>query len=378
MNTENKVKILHIAQSAGGVERYLKMFFKHFNNNTYQNYLIVSGEYRESKKYFEELGVKIYIIDMVREISFKDDIIAMSKIYRLLIKIKPNIVYSHSSKAGALSRILAKIVGAFNIYNPHGWAFDMNVSSLKKNMYLWIEKILGLFTDKVIAISEYEKEVAINYHVVNEKKIAVVENGIDINPAVNEVLDNFLQERKWPEESFIIGMVARITEQKSPKTFIEIASVVAQKIPNARFLMVGDGEQRAMIESMINDYNLQDKVFITGWVREPLKYIAQFDVALLTSNWEGFGLVIPEYMLYKVPVIASNVGGIKNIIKNEETGILIDNLNVDEFVNRILEVYKNEKLRNVMVEQAYQMTISRFDFYRNIREHIVVFEELIN
>lgn len=378
MNTENKVKILHIAQSAGGVERYLKMFFKHFNNNTYQNYLIVSGEYRESKKYFEELGVKIYIIDMVREISFKDDIIAMLKIYRLLIKIKPNIVYSHSSKAGALSRILAKIVGAFNIYNPHGWAFDMNVSSLKKNMYLWIEKILGLFTDKVIAISEYEKEVAINYHVVNEKKIAVVENGIDINPAVNEVLDNFLQERKWPEESFIIGMVARITEQKSPKTFIEIAGVVAQKIPNARFLMVGDGEQRAMIESMINDYNLQDKVFITGWVREPLKYIAQFDVALLTSNWEGFGLVIPEYMLYKVPVIASNVGGIKNIIKNEETGILIDNLNVDEFVNRILEVYKNEKLRNVMVEQAYQMTISRFDFYRNIREHIVVFEELIN
>ena len=194
---------------------------------------------------------------------------------------------------------------------------------------------------------------------------------------INDNFDNFLIERRWPEDSFVIGMVARIAEQKSPKTFIEVANIIAKKIPHARFLMVGDGEQLSDIESMIEIYDLKDKVFITGWVQEPLNYISQFDVALLTSKWEGFGLVIPEYMLSRVPVIASNVGGIKNIIRNGETGILVDNLDVNEFVNKIMEIYQNEQLRSIIVEQAFQMTVSRFDFYRNIKEHLITFDELL-
>lgn len=377
MSQAKKIKIVHIAQSAGGVERYLKMFFKHFDNNMYDNYLILSREYKESKTYFEEFGVKVHIVDMVREISIKDDVIALIKILKLLMKIRPKIVYTHSSKAGALGRVPAKFVGAVNVYNPHGWAFDMNISLLKKNIYLWIEKILGLFTDKVIAISEHEKEIAINSKIVNKEKITVIENAIDINPVITDNFDNFLIERRWPEDSFVIGMVARIAEQKSPKTFIEVANIIAKKIPHARFLMVGDGEQLLDIESMIEKYDLKDKVFITGWVQEPLNYISQFDVALLTSKWEGFGLVIPEYMLSRVPVIASNVGGIKNIIRNGETGILVDNLDVGEFVNKIMEIYKNEQFRSIIVEQAFQMTVRRFDFYRNIREHLITFDELL-
>lgn len=377
MSQAKKIKIVHIAQSAGGVERYLKMFFKHFDNNMYDNYLILSREYKESKTYFEEFGVKVHIVDMVREISIKDDVIALIKILKILMKIRPNIVYTHSSKAGALGRVPAKFVGAVNVYNPHGWAFDMNISLLKKNIYLWIEKILGLFTDKVIAISEHEKEIAINSKIINKEKITVIENAIDINPVITDNFDNFLIERGWPEDSFVIGMVARIAEQKSPKTFIEVANIIAKKIPHARFLMVGDGEQLLDIESMIEKYDLKDKVFITGWVQEPLNYISRFDVALLTSKWEGFGLVIPEYMLSRVPVIASNVGGIKNIIRNGETGILVDNLDVDEFVNKIMEIYKNEQFRSIIVEQAFQMTVRRFDFYRNIREHLITFDELL-
>lgn len=370
----NKKKIVHIAQANGGVEVYLKMFFKYMDTDAYENYLILSQQYIGSKNYFEKIGIKVYIVDMQREISLKNDFKAMCNIYSILKKINPDIVYTHSSKAGGLGRIPAKIIGAINIYNPHGWAFDMNLSNKKRALFKYMEKFLGYFTDQVIAISQYEKDIAIKYNVLKEKKITVVENAIDLdNFNISYDSERIINELGWDKDSIIIGMIARISEQKSPHTFVDIAIKLSQQYPKCRFLMVGDGDQREEIENKIRENNLEFKFHITGWIDNPYQYLSVFDIALLTSKWEGFGMVIPEYMAAGKPVIASNVGGIANIIEDKKNGYIIDNLDVEQFVRKIQCIIEDENLKRSLIQSGYETAVLKYDFRRNIKEHMIVF-----
>lgn len=373
----DKIRVVHVAQANGGVECYLKTFLNKVDFNKYEHYLILSKQYIKSKELFERMGAKVYIVDMPREMSVKSDLKAMFNIWKILKELKPNIVYSHSSKAGGVARIPAKLVGAINIYNPHGWAFDMNISSKKKIVYVIIEKILAIVTNKIIAISEYEQKVALEKNITKSSKIKLIENAIEIEKFnVGENSERLLNKLNWSSEDVIFGTVARISEQKSPKTFIEIAEKISKKVPNSKFLMVGDGDLRAEIESLINEKNMQDKFYITGWVENSNEYIELFDFALLTSKWEGFGLVIPEYMVSKKVVLASNVGGISNIIRNEETGYLIKDLDVDVFVEKILLLINDNNLKSKIISNAYNEAVKRFDSNRLVKEHEMIFENL--
>lgn len=372
-----KMKIVHIAQANGGVEVYLKMFFKYINKEKYDNYIILSEQYNKSKEYFENLGVKVFIVNMQREISPNKDLKSMIKIYQIIRKIKPDIVYTHSSKAGGLGRIPAKLVGAKNIYNPHGWAFDMNVSRIKRNMFIYVERVLARITNQVIAISNYERDIAIDKKIIKSDKISVIENAIDLDYFKQhydrkEILDDL----NWNNDDIIIGMVARISEQKSPNTFVDIAIKLSEKYEKCRFLMVGDGEQRGEIENKIKENYLGEKCNITGWVDDPYKYLSVFDIALLTSKWEGFGLVIPEYMAAKKPVVASNVGGIPNIIEDGENGYIVDDLDVNKFVERIEAIIGDDSLKNKLIDAAHDTVTSKYDFRRNIKEHEIIFDKI--
>lgn len=372
--SHKKIKIVHIAQADGGIEIYLKMFFKYFNNKEYKNYLILSRKYINSKKEFEKLGIEVFIVDMYREISLIKDIRSIIEIYLILNNIRPDIVYTHSSKAGGLGRIPAKLVGARNIYNPHGWAFDMDISKIKKKLYIYIEKLLGYLTDHIVAISRYEEKVAIVNKIIEEKKIIVIENGIDLE--VNKSKNNILNKIGWKTNDIIIGMVARISEQKSPKTFVEIAKKLTERYNRVKFILVGDGDQRDEIEYIIEKNGLKDRFYITGWVDNALEYIEIFNVAILTSKWEGFGLVIPEYMACKKPIVASNVGGIANIIDHEVDGYLVSDLEINKFVNYISILIEDEVIRNRIVENGFEKVKNKYDFKRVVIEHEKLFKQL--
>lgn len=375
--TNKKIKIIHIAQAQGGVEKYLKMFFKYLPQEKYDNQLIVSKQYIDSKDYFEELGIKVHIVDMKREISVLDDLKAMFKIFEIIKIERPNIVYTHSSKAGGLGRIPAKLFKCKNIYNPHGWSFDMDVSKKKKIMFKIIEKYLTKITDNIIAISNYEKQVAINNN-IDKDKIVVIENGIDFeNVQLVNMKEIISGKLGWDKKDIIVGMVARVDKQKSPETFINIAELLIKERPDCKFIMVGDGEKRSEIEKMIKEKKLDKKIYITGWINNAEDYISAFDIALLTSKWEGFGLVIPEYMAHKKVVVASNVGGISNIIDHNETGFLVDDLNVKTFVKYILELLDNEENKNKIVKQAFKKAENKYDFKRVIHQHIEIYNKLL-
>lgn len=374
-----KIKVLHIAQSNGGVAEYLKMLFKYVDKNEFKFDLLCSEQYEEEREAFKTLGYDISAIDMAREISPLSDMKAIFQIANYIKKTKPDIIHLHSSKAGALGRIASIFFHRPIVYNPHGWAFDMNISKKKKNLYVLIERVLGKFTNKIVNISDYEKDCALKHNITAKEKIEVIYNGIEIEKYCEKGNKReLMREFGIPEDAFVIGMVGRISEQKSPETFVEIANKLKSKIENCYFILVGDGELRSKVEKKIYEYSLEDKFLITGWTNEVVKYISTFDISLLTSRWEGFGLVLAEYMASRKPIVASEVGGIPNVIDNGYNGILVNSGDVQGFCDAILKIKKNEKLKKDLIDNGYDAVNKKFNIRRVVREHENLYLDIKN
>ncbi len=349
-----KKTIVHIAQSAGGVAEYLYMFFKNFKDENYENVLIVSEDYKNQLERFKTYTSNIYIVPMVREVEAKKDIKSIIKVRKILKQIKPDIVYLHSSKAGAIGRIAL----AFNfktkiLYNAHGWYFNAQISDKKKKLFALIERILAIKTDKIINISKSEYDSALKYKIAPEKKMCIIENGIDFTKFQNN--DKYREEtrKKYDitENEIVIGVVGRLTEQKDPITMIKAFELVNKENKNTRLMYVGSGELEEEVKQFAKEHDILDKVIITGWVDNVEKYIPAFDIAVLPSKWEGFGLVLIEYMACNKPIIATNVGGIKDIIKNEENGLLFKKESEQQLCNVIEKYIKNEKFASKCIEK---------------------------
>ncbi len=372
-----KIKVLHIAQSNGGVAEYLKMFFKHIDKSTFQLDLLCSKQYKAEEKYFDKLGYTITLIDMERDICLLKDFNTMLKTVAYIKKSKPEIIHLHSSKAGALGRmayVLGRLTFQFKritiIYNPHGWAFDMDTSSIKKFLYKTIEKICAIFTDKIVVISEYEKRCALSCKICKSDKIKVIYNGIDLNK-YSQSYDKVKELNKLsiPSNSFIIGMVGRLTSQKSPYTFVSIANEIKKMYKDAYFILVGDGELKEETEKLIRKNKLEKSFLITGWTEDVPRYVSLFDIALLTSKWEGFGLVLAEYMVMSKPIVASRVGGVLDIIKDGYNGMLADVDCVNEFVDKIIRIKTNEDIYKTLIINGHKYATEKLDIIRVVTEH---------
>lgn len=370
---KKKIKILHVAQAAGGVDRYIRMLLKYLDKEKFENILICSQDFR--KEDYKGLVDSFEQVKMERAIG-AGDLEAIKAVRKLIKKYNPDIVYAHSSKAGAIARVAD--IGLKNccMYNPHGWAFNMRCSAKKKTMYTAIEKIAAPFCDKIICISDAEKRSAVDKKICRENKLQVIFNGVDIEAYENGI--HGVVKRKdlnIPEDAFVVGMVGRISPQKAPDVFVRMAKQVKDKVPNAHFIIVGSGNQETEIRKYAEENGFGDSLHITGWVDNPMSYVELFDVACLLSRWEGFGLALPEYMMAGKPIVATKVDAIPNIIKDGENGILVK---VDDAVGAsraVIDLFKDADLKNKLISGG-TASLKKFDAKRVSMEHQKLFKQM--
>lgn len=374
----NKIKVLHVTQaSVGGTLEYIKNFIIYSNKDKFEN-IVICPSYGPISDDIKSIGCKVINVEMFREINLVKDIKSCIDLNRKIKEIKPDIIHFHSTKAGAIGRIIARKNNIPCIYNAHGWAFSMKTSTLKKKLYIYIEKFLSRFTDYIINISKSEKDLAEKYNIASKEKMKLIFNGIDIKKFKDK--DTKYKNRETleiPREAFVIGMVGRLTKQKSPETFVEFSKEIIKDIKNSYFILVGDGELKEEVEKLIKEAGIEDKFMITGWVNNSEDYIVTFDIGLLTSSWEGFGLVIAEYMASKVPVIVSAVGGINDIIVHGENGFKVQNNNVYDYLKYINLLKDNEKLRKYIIDNAYKEVNEKYDMDRVVKEHEEIYSILL-
>lgn len=364
--------VLHIVEAPGGVERYLVTLLNKLKKYPEYEHILVCSDSVDIAKFNHLVKRTIVISSMHNAINFINDTKSVFKIRRIIKDIKPDIVYCHSSKAGAIGRMANLGIKNKLIYNPHGWSFNMkNSKKLKLTLYELIEKVLSPLSDKIICISEYEKKSALRHHICKPDRLIVINNGINIDE-YNDVNFKSRKELGVSEEAFVVGTIGRLTAQKAPDVFVKMAAELKKEIPEAFFLMVGDdignGVFRKETENLIKLYDLQDSFLITGWVDEPLSYLQCFDVATLLSRWEGFGLVLPEYMLMEKPIVATKADAIPYVVG--DAGILIDIDDYQQAAESVISLYEDKKLRRQIVDKGKER-VCLFDSQRTADEHVL-------
>lgn len=371
----SRIRVIHVAEAAGGVERYLQGLFKYSDHQKIEDILICSQNYDTSK--FKDIASKIYQVPMAHGISLSADRLAIKQIRELLKELKPNIVYAHSSKAGALTRLACLGLKIPVIYNPHGWAFNMAQSKKKELAYRLIEKVQIPFTKKIVCISEAEMQSAVQKHICSKDKIKIITNGIDFD-LLDKVQPVTRRDLGIPEDAFVVGQIGRLSEQKSPDVFVEMAEKIKKEIPNSFFVMVGNGNLEAEVRKLIKAKGLENSFLITGWVDNPTGYLNCFDVATLLSRWEGFGLALVEYMYCGVPLVSTKVDAIPYVVDDGIDGLLVEPNSTNEATQAVIHIYEDPTLANKLVTNGLNMAKEKYNIRRVVKQTEQLYQDVLS
>ncbi|MCS7073733.1 MAG: glycosyltransferase family 4 protein [Bacteroidia bacterium] len=341
--------------------------------------LLVSGVIDETEAsssfILDELGIQpVYISDMKREINFKRDRKAYKQIKKIIQDFQPDIVHTHAAKSGALGRLAAANCNVPVILHTfHGHVFHSYFSPLKTRIFLEIERWLAKKSTRIIAISDIQKrELAEQFKVCPADKIEVIYNGFDLSRFLEDQPRKREQFRlRWnlqPDE-IAIGIIGRIVPVKNHELFLQVMKNIQQKTTKkVKGIIIGDGEDRVSIENRCKELNLSygttghDFLTFTSWIKEIDVATAGLDIAVLTSWNEGTPVSMIEAQAAGCPVVTTNVGGVADVVIDNQTGFLVPSNDVTAMTERLLTLIENDNLRQSMGQAGKQFVCERFTY----------------
>jgi glycosyltransferase involved in cell wall biosynthesis len=358
----NKKKILYIVEAmGGGVFTYL-VDLANLLSKDYDIYIAYATRTQTPhnyKEYFNENIKLIKVNNFNREVNLIKDIKAFLEIRKIANTINPDIIHLHSSKAGAIGRMAFNCKKRKIFYTPHGYSFLIdNCGQVKRKIYKLIESILGKKYCITIACSPGEYREAVRF----TKNCVYINNGVNIYELENIIRSSNQINSKSDISVFTLG---RICEQKNPELF----NLIAERMPDIKFLWIGDGELRNKLSS--------PNIEITGWIsrEEAIKRCLPAKIFLLTSLWEGLPISLLEAMYMKKVCVVSNVIGNKDVINNNKNGYVCEE--ITDYIKSIEENI-NEK-NNLLIEDAYNDIINYYNTEVMTKEYRKVYDmEFIN
>ncbi len=270
------------------------------------------------------------------------DLVAFVQLTKLLRRIRPSIVHTHSSKAGVLGRWAAWFAGIpVIVHTVHGYGITPLQPRWLKSLLVMVERITGLITTQWVAVSQSDIKKGQAWRLF-KNNVLLVRPGIDPKPfqrtmtAANR--EQLRKQLRAEPETRLIGTVACLKPQKAPEDFIRVAKTVTASLPNVRFVLVGDGELRATVESLIARYGLHEYVHLAGWRRDIPAVMHALDLFLLTSHWEGLPRVLLEARVAGLPIVATNVGGADEVVVGTAIGELCQAGDINGLANAIIRM----------------------------------------
>lgn len=315
------------ADEIGGAQIHIRDLTYHLLKDGCNPYVIV-GESGALVNELRKNNIPVYIVkDLVREINPLKDTKSILEIRKLFKIISPDLISLHSSKAGIIGRLAAKSLNIPVIFTAHGWSFANGVRKKEEILYRFIEKKMTPLATKIITVSAQDKKLAIKYGVANSEQQIVIHNGM---PKLPTLIPS--KPKKEGAYTSLIS-VARFSNQKDHRTLF-LALSQLKKFPWTLNL-VGKGPLLDGAKQMVKEYDIEDKVFFLGERGDVAELLANSDIFLLISNWEGFPRSILEAMRAGLPVIASDVGGVSESVIHKETGYLVERGNVEDVKSKI-------------------------------------------
>lgn len=333
-----KTKILHIVtlSEMGGAQKIVYLLAAGNDRDNF-DVEVACAPGGELVSWLCQLKVKVNeITGLKRNISPFYDLLAFWRLYLLIRAGNYDIVHCHSSKAGLLGRLAAKLAKVPRIYfTAHGWSINEYQSFPVRYFYTLLERMAGALSTKIICVSREGLSRGLKLKIAPQEKFVLIYNGL---PEPEKGKNGLLREElNIGTEDLIFGMVARLAEPKDTLLFLELADQILKRSRDFGvkskdnqypgkfyFVLIGDGPRRGACQAFIEDRGLAGHVFLLGTRENAAELICDFDVFTLFSHWEGLPLTVIEAMLAGRPVVASAVGGVSELVVQGETGYLVE------------------------------------------------------
>jgi glycosyltransferase involved in cell wall biosynthesis len=369
------MRILYVATAAefGGVSRHILWLAESLVERGHEVGFVIAPEQRlvaEAK----ELGVEVFPNPyFVRRVRLLNDLRSLWPVYRAVRRFNPDLVSAHSTKAGYAARLACTLLRKPVIFTAHGWAFTEGRAMWRRRLLALVERLGARGTAKLICVSEHDRKLAEAFRIAPPRKLVVIRNGVPAEPfmlATGAVVRDELRLGEVP----VLTMVGRLSPPKDAQTVIAAIRHLGQKV---KLVIVGDGEQRETIQKEISKQGLEDCVLLTGERNDIPEILAATDIFILSSFWEGLPRSIIEAMMAGLPVVASRVGGVPELVQEGENGFLFAPGDAESCAEKIQRLLNDTGLRERMGRVSRQKALQEFSLDRMLEETRRVYEAVL-
>ena len=347
----------------GGTESQLLRLCRAIDKNRFLPVVISLRCGGHLKEDFEKYGIRVIEVGK----KYKIDFLFFLRLIHILHKEKPDILQTFmftSNTWGRIAGLLCRV--------PVIIACERSTDKWKKNHHFFIDILLGLFTDVIVCNcftvkKHYERKIR-----PVAGKLIVIPNGVEIEDI--EKPPEFVAQKKEK----IVLTAGRLSPEKGIQYFIKGARIVLSNVKNVKFIIVGDGPLRENLERLVYECRIKDNVIFTGYQKDMKDFITMSDVVVLSSLWEGLPNILLEAMALKKPVIATDVGGVREIVKNGENGFIVSPGCPDEIADKIINILSDDEASLKMGENAYRFVKENFDIKKMVSSYEFLYEKLLS
>ena len=312
-----------------------------------------------------------------REVRPLQDGAAVAALRRVIREVRPQMVHTHSSKAGVVGRLAARLESVpVVVHSIHGFGFGPHQSAPTRWLFLAAERLVAPWTDHFIAVSRRNLEDGLMLGLFDRRRVSLIRSGIDLAAFRHPEGSRELRDRLGvPPHAPLVAQVACFKPQKAPERFVAMARRVAAAHPEAHFVLVGDGVLRLRLERLRREAGLEGRLHLPGWLREVPAVLAAADVVTLTSRFEGLPRVVVEALTAGVPVAAMAVDGVAEAVLDGTNGYLVPPGDVAALAERVCRLLADPALRQRMAAAA-PAGLAEFDRDLMVRQQETLYGEL--
>ena len=369
--------------NVGGPTPYLLFLSRALESRGYRS-TVVKGQVASGEAEMDDVirrsGIRpLELCGFSRAIVPIRDFRVLIALYRLLRRVRPEIVHTHKSKAGVVGRIAAWLAGVpVTLHTFHGLVFKGYFSAWKTRLIVFVERLLARRTDVLVAVSALQRDELLADRIAAPSRIRTVPLGVDLDPFLNQRRGDagFREELGFGASTRLVGIVARLVPIKGVDVFLSAAELVAAALPDVRFVVIGDGELRGALESLARERKLSGRVRFTGFRNDMARIYGSLDLSVLSSRHEGLPVALLESVASGCYVVATRVGGVPDLLRSERIGLMVAPDNARALAAGIQRVLRERReisaeVRREIVE-SYGMTRLAEDFshlYRKLSEN---------
>jgi len=378
-NKTAKTKVLFVITKSnwGGAQKYVYELATGLPKDRFGITVLLGGSGPLVQK-LQVAGIHtIPIFSLSRDINLLSDISSFFELWKIFRNEKPDVVHLNSAKAGGVGALSARLAGIPKIiFTAHGWAFNEERPLWQKFIIKFFSYITVLLAHKTIAVSDAVKDDTKSWPFISSK-LFVIKNGIkepnflDREEARSRLYS--ITRTTLPSNSFLVGTISELHKSKGLAFAIEAFAKITKENPSIYYFILGGGEEKGRLDALVEHHGLQGRVFMLGFVDEAPRFLKAFDVFLLPSTTEALGLVLLEAGLAGLPAVASNVGGIPEIIVDNETGLLVPSRDIDAISEAINKLVADSALAKRFSETLRQRVLTDFSDKRFIAETIAIY-----